>query len=276
MRGVKGSDRLVFPVYVALAVVATAVFALNAAVLTTFLVILAFVAIGVLLFSPVGLWLAGGIDGLNTCLGRSIAWALLIAVLVSAINAIVRKVLNTSSNAWLEMQWVLFGLVFLWCSPWTLIANEHIRIDIVNSYFPKRLRDWIDVFGHVVFLIPFCVVMIVTGLPFARRSAPSWQEFFGSFSASPLNWPSEFLRSGEQSLSAGGLPQWPAKMLVPLAFALLLAQGVSELIKRIAILQGRMEDPHAIRHSAAELEAERLLQLAEADGDARPIVETKR
>jgi TRAP-type mannitol/chloroaromatic compound transport system permease small subunit len=276
MQGVNESDRLVFPVYVVLAVVATAVFAFNAAVLTTLLVALSFVAIGVLLFTRLGLWLAGGIDGLNGYLGRGLAWAILLAVVVSAINAVVRKVFNASSNAWLELQWVLFGLVFLWCSPWTLLDNEHIRIDIVNSYFPKRLRDWIDVFGHVVFLIPFCVVMIITGLPFARRTAPSWQDFAGSFSASPLNWLSEFLRTGEQSLSAGGLPQWPAKTLIPLAFALLLAQGISELIKRIAILQGRMDDPHGVQHSAAELEAERLLQLAEADGDARPISEMKR
>jgi TRAP-type mannitol/chloroaromatic compound transport system permease small subunit len=200
----------------------------------------------------------------------------LLAVIVSATNAVVRKVLNISSNSWLELQWVLFGLVFLWCSPWTLMSNEHIRIDIVTSYFPKRVRDWIDVFGHAVFLIPLCVVMIATGLPFARRSAPSWQEFTASFSASPLSWIPDLLRTGEQSSSAGGLPQWPAKMLVPIAFALLLAQGISELIKRVAILQGRIDDPHAIRHSAAELEAERLLQLAEADGDARPLAEPKR
>ena len=250
--------------------------AFNAAFLTTSLAALSFVVIGVLLFTRAGLWLAGGIDGLNSYIGHTLAWAILLAVIVSAINAVVRKVLNLSSNSWLELQWVLFGLVFLWCSPWTLFDNEHIRIDIVNSYFPKRLRDWIDVFGHVVFLIPFCVVMIITGLPFARRSAPSWQDFTTSFSANPLNWPSDFLRTGEQSLSAGGLPQWPAKALIPLGFALLLAQGISELIKRVAILQGRMEDPHATLVSAAELEAERLLQLAEADGDARPLAETKR
>jgi TRAP-type mannitol/chloroaromatic compound transport system permease small subunit len=269
-------DRLVFPVYVALAVLATAVLAFKAAVLTTALAALAFVVIGIVLFTPIGLWLAGGIDGLNGYIGHTLAWGILLAVIVSAMNAVVRKVLNVSSNSWLELQWVLFGLVFLWCSPWTLFSNEHIRIDIVNSYFPKRLRDWIDVFGHVVFLIPFCVVMISTGLPFARRSAPSWQEFSHSFSANPIYWISDFLSTGEQSLSAGGLPQWPAKALIPLGFALLLAQGVSELIKRVAILQGRMEDPHAVQHSAAELEAERLLQLAEADGDARPLAETKR
>jgi TRAP-type mannitol/chloroaromatic compound transport system permease small subunit len=273
---VNGSDRLVFPVYVVLAVIATALFAFNAAVLTTFLVALSFVVIGIVLFTPIGLWLAAGIDGLNTHIGRTLAWGILLAVIVSAINAVVRKVLNLSSNSWLELQWVLFGLVFLWCSPWTLLANEHIRIDIVNSYFPKRLRDWVDVFGHVVFLIPFCVVLIVTGLPFARRSAPSWQDFLDSFSGSPLSWPAEFLGTGEQSLSAGGLPQWPAKALIPIAFALLLAQGISELIKRIAILQGRLEDPHATLVSAAELEAERVLQIAEAGGDAQPVVETKR
>ena len=103
------------------------------------------------------------VDRFNTKLGAVVAWAILIAVLVSAVNAIVRKVFNTSSNSWLELQWVLFGVVFLLCAPWTLLSNEHIRIDIVNSFFPKRARDWIDVFGHVFFLIPMAALIVYLG-----------------------------------------------------------------------------------------------------------------
>lgn len=191
------------------------------------------------------------IDAVNTRMGRALAWAILVAVLISAINAIIRKLFDISSNSWLELQWVLFGVVFLLCSPWTLHDNEHIRIDIVTSYFSKKTRDWIDVFGHVFFLIPFTIVMIITSIPFAERS----------------------YAINEQSLNAGGLPQWPAKLLVPIGFIVLLLQGISELIKRIAIIRGDIDDPHARagHHSAAELEAERLLQLAQAEGDAKPL-----
>ena len=106
------------------------------------------------------------VDAFNTYVGRIVAWAILVAVLVSAANAIVRKVFNTSSNSWLEILWVLFGAVFLLCSAWTLLSNEHIRIDIVNNAFPKRVRDWIDVFGHLFFLIPMAFVMFYLGWPF--------------------------------------------------------------------------------------------------------------
>src|SRR3954451_967802 len=102
------------------------------------------------------------IDAFNTHVGRIVAWLILIVVIISATNATIRKVFDTSSNAWLELQWVLFGVIFLLCSPWTLLSNEHIRIDIVNGMLPKRWRDAIDVFGHVFFLLPLCVVMIIT------------------------------------------------------------------------------------------------------------------
>ncbi|ALK08567.1 TRAP transporter small permease subunit [Blastochloris viridis] len=161
------------------------------------------------------------VDALNRTIGQATSWLILVAVLVSAGNAIVRKLYDTSSNAWLEMQWQLFGAVFLLCAAWTLLTNEHIRIDIVSNMLPKRVRDGIDVFGHLVFLLPFTLVMIVTSLPF----------FLSSY------------RVGEQSMNAGGLPVWPAKALVLAGFVLLFLQALSEMIKRIAILAGRLPDP---------------------------------
>lgn len=186
------------------------------------------------------------IDAINTKIGKVVAWLILAAIIVSTVNAIIRKLFDTSSNAWLEMQWVLFGCVFLLCAPWTLLANEHIRIDIVNSRFAKRTRDWIDVFGHIFFLFPLCIIMIWHSWPFFLRS----------------------FKLNEQSLNAGGLPQWPAKSLVFIGFVLLLAQGISELIKRIAIIRGEMIDPHeggGGHHAAAEAEAARLREVAEEE-----------
>jgi TRAP-type mannitol/chloroaromatic compound transport system permease small subunit len=179
------------------------------------------------------------IDGINTMIGRWMSWLILLAVIVSTVNAIIRKLFDVSSNSWLELQWVLFGAVFLLCSPWTLLSNEHIRIDIVNSLLPRRGRNWVDMLGHVLFLMPFSVVMMITTWPFAFRS----------------------LQLNEQSLNAGGLPQWPAKFLLPIGFTLLFIQGLSELIKRAAIMQGRLEDTTSGggHHAAAEAEAARLL-----------------
>jgi TRAP-type mannitol/chloroaromatic compound transport system permease small subunit len=180
------------------------------------------------------------IDAVNARIGKGISWLILLAIGVSAVNAVVRKVFDISSNSWLELQWVLFAAVFLLCSPWTLKEDEHIRIDIVNAMFPKRVRDGVDVFGHVVFLLPFSLVMLVT----------SWPFFLSSYAIK------------EQSMNAGGLPVWPAKLLIPLGFAILFAQGLSELIKRIAVMTGRMEDPNARaggHQAAAEAEAERVL-----------------
>lgn len=189
------------------------------------------------------------IDKFSTRLGQIVAWAVLAAILVSAVNATIRKVLNTSSNSWLELQWVLFGMVFLLCSAWTLLSNEHIRIDIVNSLLPKRVRDWIDVIGHIFFLIPVAVVLTYLGWPFFWRS----------------------LMQNEQSSNAGGLPVYPAKLLIPLAFTLLVFQGISELIKRIAIIRGDLEDTVSGggHHAAAEAEAERLLEAAKQEAARR-------
>lgn len=181
------------------------------------------------------------IDAVNTRIGRWVAWFVVAAILISAANATIRKIFDTSSNAWLELQWILFAAVFLLCASWTLISNEHIRIDIVNSFFPRRVRDWIDVVGHAFFLLPFALIMVVTGWPF----------FMASY------------RIDEQSSNAGGLAQWPAKFLVPLGFALLFAQGISELIKRIAVMRGKIPDPHIGSGSSAEAEAAELIRALE-------------
>ena len=185
--------------------------------------------------------LSRGIDAFTRWTGKRLAWLILVAVIVSAVNAIVRKAFDTSSNSWLELQWVLFSVVFLLCSPWTLLDNEHIRIDIVNNALPKTVRNIIDIVGHVFFLLPLCVVMIITGGPFFMRS----------------------YEIGEQSGNAGGLPQWPTKSLIIIAFAFLLVQGVSELIKRIAVMQGLIPDPHAAQVNTIEAEVEQLVEAIE-------------
>ena len=178
------------------------------------------------------------VDAFNTWLGKRLAWLILAAVIVSAVNATIRKVFDTSSNSWLELQWVLFSIVFLLCSPWTLLANEHIRIDIVNNLLPKWLRDTIDAVGHAFFLLPLAFIMIITGIPFFLRS----------------------YQINEQSGNAGGLPQWPSKALVMIAFTLLLFQGLSELIKRIAVLRDLIPDPHATQVHALEAEVEHIVE----------------
>src|SRR4051812_2711253 len=179
-----------------------------------------------------------GIDAFTKWTGKRLAWLILVAVVVSAINAIIRKTFDMSSNSWLELQWVLFSIVFLLCSSWTLLDNEHIRIDIINNMLPKKVRDSIDVIGHLFFLMPLCVVMIITGVPFFLRS----------------------MEINEQSGNAGGLPQWPAKSLIIIGFALLLVQGISELIKRVAVMRGLIPDPHASQVHALEAEVEHLVE----------------
>ena len=190
--------------------------------------------------------LSRAIDAVNFRIGKVLCWLILVVVIISATNATIRKVFDTSSNAWLELQWILFGAIFLLCSPWTLLSNEHIRIDIVNGMLPKRWRDSIDVFGHVFFLLPMTVVMIVTSVPFFIRS----------------------FQLNEQSMNAGGVPQWPAKSLILIGFVLLFFQGISELIKRVAVMRGLIPDPYASgdgAHSAAEAEAERILAVAKTE-----------
>lgn len=190
--------------------------------------------------------LSRGIDSFSTQVGKKVAWLILLAVIVATVNALIRKIFNQSSNAWLELQWVLFGAVFLICASWTLLAKEHIRIDIVNALFPRKVRQWIDLLGHLLFLMPFCIIMVIHGWPFFTRS----------------------YAVNEQSLSAGGLAQWPAKGLVVVGFTLLFVQGISEIIKQVAIMMGRIDDDETIagHAAAAEAEAERLLAQAKADG----------
>ena len=161
------------------------------------------------------------VDAINDRIGRAVYWLVLVAVLISAANAIVRKAFDMSSNAFLEVQWYLFSAVFLLCSGYTLLKNEHIRIDVVAGRFTRRTQTWIDVFGTVFFLFPMVALILFESWPWFVRA---WQ-------------------SGEVSPSAGGLILWPAKILVPAGFVLLGLQAVSELFKRIAFLAGAGPDP---------------------------------
>jgi TRAP-type mannitol/chloroaromatic compound transport system permease small subunit len=184
--------------------------------------------------------LSRAIDRFTEWIGRFVAWFVVAAALISAANAVVRKVFDTSSNSWLELQWWLFGAVFLLCASWTLSSNEHIRIDIVNNLMPRWLKNVIEVIGHTLFLLPICIVMLYLSIPFFWRS----------------------LMQNEQSTNAGGLPVYPPKALIGLGFALLLIQGISELIKRIAIMRGDLKDTESGggHHAAAEAEAKRVLE----------------
>jgi len=183
------------------------------------------------------------IDALNERVGRTVYWLVLAMVLISAGNAIVRKLFNMSSNAFLELQWYLFSAVFLLCAGFTLLRNEHVRIDVIAGRLSPRAQAWIDVLGTIFFLMPMALVFL-------------W-----------LSWP-VFVRTfthGEISTNAGGLMIWPARLLVPVGFTLLVLQGLSELIKRIAFLAGRGPDP-ITRHEpgAAEKQlAEEIRKLAE-------------
>ena len=187
--------------------------------------------------------LARLIDRLSEFIGRWVAWLVLAAVLLSAGNAIIRKIFNMSSNSMLELQWYFFSAIFLLCAGYTLLRNEHVRIDVVTGRFSPRVQTWIDVLGTILFLMPMAAIFIY------------------------LSWP-VFVRTyvhGEISTNAGGLILWPARLLVPIGFVLLFAQGFSELVKRIAFLAGAGPDP-VPRHDAhaAELQlAEEIRRMAE-------------
>ena len=161
------------------------------------------------------------IDRLNMLVGRWVAWLVLAAVLISAANAIVRKAFNTSSNAFLEIQWYLFAAVFLLAAGYTMLRQEHVKIDVISGRFSKRTQVKIDIFGICVFLLPFVVVVIDLSLPLVLRA----------------------YTTHEMSSNAGGLVRWPVFAMLPLGFFLLGLQGISELIKRVAFLQGRVPDP---------------------------------
>lgn len=172
------------------------------------------------------------IDRVTAFVGKFVAWLVLLAVIVSAGNAIIRKAFSMSSNAWLELQWYLFGAVFMLAAAYALQTNDHIRIDIFYGTRSKRTQDWIDLIGHVLFLMPFSILMVYLLGPYV------WRSFI----------------SGEMSGSAGGLILWPAKLMLLLGFVLLLAQGVSEIVKRIAIMAGLIPDPNPYHGSHAPLE----------------------
>lgn len=167
------------------------------------------------------LHLSRAVDGLNAFVGRWVIWLILGSTIISAVNALVRKFLNTSSNAYLEVQWYLFAAAFLLAAGYTLLNGEHVRIDVVSSRLSKRAQIWIDMFGFAFFLAPMCIVVLYYGIPFFLQG----------------------LRSGEMSSNAGGLIRWPVYLMMPLGFGLLLLQGISEFIKRIAFLQGLIPDP---------------------------------
>jgi TRAP-type mannitol/chloroaromatic compound transport system permease small subunit len=187
--------------------------------------------------------LSQGIDRLNAFVGRWVIWLILGSTVISALNAIVRKTFNTSSNAYLEVQWYLFAAAFLLAAGYTLLNGEHVKIDVVSSHLAKRKQIWIDIIGFTLFLTPMCLVILYFGVPF----------FLQGF------------HSGEMSNNAGGLIRWPVYLMIPIGFTLLLLQGWSELIKRIAFLQGRIPDPtqKLVAKTAEEELAEEIRRLAE-------------
>lgn len=182
--------------------------------------------------------LSRAIDALNEHVGKLSYWLILAAVLISTGNAIVRYSLNMSSNAWLEIQWYLFSFVFLFCAGYTLLHNQHVRIDVVSGRLSRRAQTWIDIFGTIFFLLPMAIAIMWL----------SWPVFLDAY------------RSNEISTNAGGLLVWPARLMLPVGFFLLVLQGLSELIKRVAFLRGLIPDPAGKDEgpSAEEMLAEEL------------------
>ncbi len=183
------------------------------------------------------------VDWLNSQVGKHVIWLILASTVISAVNAAVRKAFNVSSNAYLEVQWYLFAASFLLASAYTLLNGEHVKIDVIYSRWSKRVQIWIDVLGFTFFLLPFCAAVLWFSIPFFLQG----------------------YRSNELSPSAGGLILWPVYAMMPLGFFLLLLQGISELIKRVAFLQGLIPDPtlKKIEKTAEEELAEAIQKLAE-------------
>ena len=176
------------------------------------------------------------IDALNEKIGHAISWALLLAVIICSGNALIRYAFNTSSNAWLEIQWYLFAAMFLLATANTLRRDEHIRIDVISGKLPKRAQVWIDIFGFAVFLLPISLIILYYAIPYVLLS----------------------IQANEMSSNAGGLIVWPAKILIPIGFLLLTLQGLSELVKRIGYLMGKVDASEFERHVATpeeEIEA---------------------
>ena len=185
-----------------------------------------------------------GIDWLNERVGRAVIWLILASTVISGLNAVVRKAFNYSSNGFLEVQWYLFAAAFLLAAGYTLLHLEHVRVDVVSSRFSKRTQIWLDVIGFAFFLTPVCLTVLWFAFPFFLQG----------------------YQSGEMSSNAGGLIRWPVYLMMPLGFGLLLLQGWSELIKRIAFLKGLIPDPTAKtdEKTAEEELAESIRRLAEA------------
>ena len=196
--------------------------------------------------------LSRAIDAITERVGRVVYWLVLIVVLISAANAIVRKLFNYSSNAYLEIQWYLFSVIFLFGAGYTLLRNEHVRIDIISGRLSARAQNWIDVVGIVLFLWPMSFVIM-------------W-----------LSWPLfvDSLARHEVSSNAGGLLIWPARLMMPIGFALLIMQSVSELIKRIAFLRGRIPDPLQ-KHGGKSAEEELAEEIARQRGRDSPALDGK-
>ena len=196
--------------------------------------------------------LSRAIDAITERVGRVVYWLVLIVVLISAANAIVRKLFNYSSNAYLEIQWYLFSVIFLFGAGYTLLRNEHVRIDIISGRLSARAQNWIDVVGIVLFLWPMSFVIM-------------W-----------LSWPLfvDSLARHEVSSNAGGLLIWPARLMMPIGFALLIMQSVSELIKRIAFLRGRIPDPLQ-KHGGKSAEEELAEEIARQRGMESTVLEGK-
>ncbi len=190
------------------------------------------------------LLISRAIDALNTRVGKAVTWLTLLVVMVSATNAVIRKVFHVSSNAWLELQWYLFGAIFLLAAGYTFLANEHVRVDVLSQKFSQRTRIKIEIFGVIFFLFPACALIFWLSIPFFYES----------------------LILNEQSSNTGGLTRWPAKLLIPVGFGLLILAGVSHLIKCIGYLRGACPDPTArlAEKSAEELLADEIRQQAEA------------
>ena len=184
--------------------------------------------------------LSRAIDKLNERIGLTVSWLVLAAVLISAANAVVRKAFNVSSNSFLEIQWYLFSVVFLFCAGYTLLRNQHVRIDVIAGRLSPQAQAWIDILGTIFFLMPMALTIMWL----------SWPVFVQAY------------QRGEVSTNAGGLLIWPARLLVPIGFFLLVIQGLSELIKRIAFLKGLISDPAQKQHekSAEEELAEEILR----------------
>lgn len=186
-----------------------------------------------------------GVDWLNAFVGKWVIWLILASTVISGVNAVVRKALNTSSNAYLEVQWYLFAAAFLLAAGYTLLHGEHVKIDVISGKLSKRKQIWIDVIGFAFFLTPVCITILWYGIPF----------FIQGYT------------SNEMSSNAGGLVRWPVYIMIPIGFALLLLQGLSELVKRIAFLQGLIEDPTVKKQqkTAEEELAEELRRIQEEE-----------